>query len=173
MVKISVLGVSKNSFYRSLHVPGVELVLYDKERDMRSFKFDSPVIAHAPCAQWSRLRKFARVNEDEKSLAFFALKAVEVCGGIFEHPHGSMFMRDYIGYDNCYRVNLHQFGFPALKPTLLYFNKVFPVKEPLNFNAVTHKLSNVRYSSRSKTPIEFNKWLIDCIIASGRCEWFK
>lgn len=165
-MRIAVLGVAERSNYHKLHFPGHEIILFDKAKDMRNFQFDSPVIAHPPCAQWSRCRNFAYDNPEEKALAFFCLQAVQVCGGILEHPHGSQFMREFVGFENCISVDQHWWHFPARKRTLLYFSQVKPLSFPLNFDAIKQTSYDLRHDSRSRTTIEFNTWLINCIIHS-------
>lgn len=162
-MKIAVLGVCEKSNYYKVNSPGCELIFYDKAKDMRTFDFSCPVIAHPPCAQWSRVRNFAHDNPEEKKLAHFCLYAVRLCGGILEHPHGSEFMRDVVGYENCISVNQHWWKFPCQKKTLLYFNRCRPLSFPLNFNAVTKTTYDLDHYSRSKTTLEFNTWLVDCI----------
>lgn len=115
MFRIAVLGVDKLSSYHQVNVPGVQLDLYTAQRDMLNFNFDCPVICHPPCAQWSRLRHFANEDSHVKALAFWCLLAVNRCGGILEHPHGSLFMRRHIGYGKCISVNQSWFGFTATK----------------------------------------------------------
>lgn len=166
-MKIAVLGVQPGSNYYKIKLPGVVLDLYDKERDMRTFDFSCPVITHAPCSQWSIMKAFARPNEDEKQLAFFALKAVHICGGIFEHPFKSSFFRDYVpDMYHAQKVYQSNFGFKAPKPTILYCNGVKLLPEPLTFAPVKQRTSAINGAYRAKTPMQFNLWLINSIITS-------
>lgn len=174
-MKIAILCAAETGNYPYLSNK-YNLEIFTKEKDCRNFKFDCPVITHAPCAQWSRLKGFARSNEDEKNLAWFCKKAVDTCGGIFEHPSDSSFFRE----SNCeiskiYSVNLSWFGYMARKKTLLYYNQVSLLSHPLSFNAITHQLSTnkngrslpeIKQSERHITPLEFNEWLIQSIIHS-------
>lgn len=164
-MKIAILGVAPKSNYKLIKLPGLELDLYDEERDLRNFDYSCPVITHAPCAQWSRLRKQARVNEEQRQLAFFCYDAVRRCGGIFEHPSGSQFMREVIGYKNCISVDQHWWNYPTRKRTYLYFNGFGQVATPLNFDHYRTTLDKVNPGDRSTTTMTFNLWLIFCIIA--------
>src|SRR5882724_6510995 len=90
MIPIAVLCVnSTRSSYRLC--PGLEL--YDITRDAYTFTSHCPVITHAPCPTWSRLRHFANFNQRSHDLAYFCLEKVLQNGGIFEHPYGSSFFK--------------------------------------------------------------------------------
>lgn len=162
-MKIAVLGVCASSSYFDLVVPGADLVLFDKEKDMLNFDFDMPVICHPPCAQWSRLKHFSIPNSEDKALAFWCKLAVEKCGGILEHPHGSSFMRCHVGYGKCISVNQSWFGFPARKPTLLFPVKVQLNSFPLNFDSVNPKAMQMHSSVRSRSTLAFNRWLVESV----------
>ena len=84
------LCAAPQSYYWS--IPGLQI--YDRQRDARSFQGSQPVIAHAPCAQWSKLKAFAAVDPGEKDLAWFCFKKWVANGGIFEHPEGSSFFHE-------------------------------------------------------------------------------
>lgn len=159
-MRIAVLGVAVGSNWFSISIPGVELDLFTAERDMLDFDFGCPVIAHPPCAQWSRLRAFSKPDSDTKALAFWCKLAVDRCGGILEHPHGSLFMRQHVGYSKCSSVNQSWFGFPGRKPTLLYCNKVRLLSHPLSFDVPpVRNISDLSSSLRSLCSVEFNTWL--------------
>jgi hypothetical protein len=82
---VTVLFTCKGSAYAALS--GVET--YGRERDARTWPGGTPVIAHPPCAQWGRLRKLARIDEEEKALGPWAARMVRANGGVLEHPAGS------------------------------------------------------------------------------------
>lgn len=105
------------------------LDVYNEARGARSFPGGTPVIAHPPCAQWGRLRYFARNDPTEKGLAVFAVNQVRRWGGVLEHPFASTLWkeqglpepgrRDSFGGFTL-PVNQNWFGHRARKPTLLY-----------------------------------------------------
>lgn len=165
-MQIAVLGVCAQSTYHQVHVPGAELILFDKQRNMLNFDFSMPVICHPPCQQWSRNRTFAHPDEVEKSLAFWCLLAVTRCGGILEHPHGSLFMRNHVGYSRCVSVNQSWFGFPARKSTLLYCNRTRLESFPLSFDLPATSVTDLHSSVRSRSTLSFNTWLVESVVKS-------
>jgi len=165
---VSILCIEEKSNYRL--IPGLDL--WDKDRNAYNFSGGQPVITHAPCAQWSRMKAFARSNKAEKELAYFCFEQVQKNGGIFEHPSGSSFFR-VINADRkkIRSVNQCWWGFPAQKKTLLYFNQVEPLSFPVNFNAVEYMISTpknkhgrnlpeMKKAERSLMPLSFCQWLV-------------
>jgi hypothetical protein len=66
-------------------IPGCDV--YDQVRDARTFGLDCPVVAHPPCAQWSRwLYRLSKPRQSEKDLGPWAVEVVRRCGGVLEHP---------------------------------------------------------------------------------------
>lgn len=156
---ISILCVHPRSNY--FKVPGLDC--WDIKRDAYNFIGKNPVITHAPCAQWSKLKAFANINEYEKGLANFCFDKVLENGGIFEHPAGSSFWK-YRGVSNqVVSVNQFWFGFPTEKRTYLYFSKCAPIEMPLNFNAVERKFQNLTNKQRSESTPQFIEWCVSCI----------
>ena len=90
MKKITVLCTTENSIYKKL---GMDC--YDKNRDAYSYKGKGPVIAHPPCAQWSRLKKFAKKDTMSKLLLHHCMQIVRTNGGVVEHPAGSELIKYY------------------------------------------------------------------------------
>ena len=86
-MRIAALYVETNGAYFGL--PDVEL--WDEARDARRYAGPYPVVAHPPCARWSRLAKFCearyglKVGDDGGCFAA-ALAAVRNWGGVIEHP---------------------------------------------------------------------------------------
>ena len=170
---ISVLCAKRNSLYKQ--IPGIDV--WDEDRDAYFFTGSNPVITHAPCAQWSRMRNFAKNNADQKELAYFCLTKVIRNGGIFEHPSGSAFFKQAGITKNIYSVDQVWWGFPARKRTYLFFHKVKPISFPILTAVPTHvvgvssKLSpqqrllrrNLPKGERSTTVLPFANWMINCI----------
>lgn len=157
---INVLCVSDDSVYKSL--PGIEV--WDRARDAYNFKGSEPVITHAPCAQWSRMREFAKEDQYEKMLAHYCYRKVIENGGIFEHPCGSSFFRQSdVDMTNVYSVDQSWFGFPARKRTWLYFSKCKPLAMPIMLDIPKVRVQDMSYLDRSKTTLQFAVWLINCV----------
>jgi hypothetical protein len=81
--RVAILFARARSVYYG--IPGCDV--FDQIRDARTFGLDSPVVAHPPCAQWSRwLFRLAKPRQSEKDLAPWAVDVVRRCGGVLEHP---------------------------------------------------------------------------------------
>ena len=164
---ISVLCAKKNSIYKT--IPGVDV--WDEERDAYYFTGSNPVITHAPCAQWSRMKAFANDNPDQKELAYHCLKYILRNGGIFEHPESSSFFREAGITKGIYSVDQVWWGFPARKRTKLFFSKCKPLAMPILTYVPTIRVGSRRgkkdpempKSQRSTTVLAFAQWMIDCI----------
>jgi hypothetical protein len=91
MRKIQALFVDPRGIYPGLL--GSENC-WDEKRDAREYDGSDPVIAHPPCARWSRLAEsvYARTKKDEHrpgndgNCFKCALADVLSCGGVLEHP---------------------------------------------------------------------------------------
>lgn len=79
------------ALYVEAHGPYPRLVAdwWDRERDAKRYSGPYPVIAHPPCAGWSRLRAFSKAGPGDRVLAICALASVRYFGGVLEHPAGS------------------------------------------------------------------------------------
>lgn len=170
---IAVLCAAPGSHY--YEIPGLDV--YDRDRDARSFIGSVPIIAHPPCAQWSRLRMFARVDPGTKALANWCYDRWLCNGGVFEHPVSSLVWKEFDwSAGRLYKVDLKDFGFGARKTTILAFRKCGPSSMPISFDAITHIVSGgskgaKRARSRglsikwdaNVTPLLFDQWLVDSI----------
>lgn len=155
--------------------------VWDKERDARNWLGGTPVVAHPPCGQWGRLRQFARVDLEEKSLAVLAVLAVRQNGGVLEHPKGSLLWkhcglplpgeRDKFG-GYTFPVLQQWWGHRAEKATWLYIVGVEPDSLPqvplvlgeathvIQTRKTIHHLPHVPKKERHRTPPTFASWLI-------------
>jgi len=136
---------------------------WDINMNVKNFNNNYPVITHSPCAQWSRLKHFAKVNLDEKELSYLCYNFVQSNGGIFEHPAGSSFFKYINQPKKTISVNQSWFGFPAQKRTYLYFNNCYPDQLPLCFDAIQNSVSNLSQFNRSFTTLTFASWLTTSI----------
>jgi hypothetical protein len=135
-VTVAALYVDPHGVYANL--PGVEV--WDEARDARRYAGPWPVVAHPPCARWSRLAGFTEARfgykrgEDGGCFAA-ALEAVRTWGGVLEHPafsaawakydlprptwHGGWTTSLLDGGASCY-VEQGRYGLPVKKATWLY-----------------------------------------------------
>lgn len=136
---VAALYVEPNGVYAGL--PGVEL--WDEARDARLYAGPWPVVAHPPCARWSRLAGFTQFRfglkrGDDGGCFKAALHAIRTYGGVLEHPAYSDAWRafhlprptvregwtlDLDGGASCY-VEQGRFGLPVKKATWLYAYRV-------------------------------------------------
>jgi hypothetical protein len=134
-VTVAALYVDPDGVYANL--PDVEL--WDEQRDARLYAGPWPVVAHPPCARWSRLAGFTEsrfgLKRGEDGGCFeAALAAVRRFGGVLEHPAYSaawarygllkpIFYGDWTlgmeGDASCY-VEQGRYGLPVKKATWLY-----------------------------------------------------
>jgi hypothetical protein len=133
---IAALFVEKNGAYADL--PGVDL--WDESRDARLYEGPWPIVAHPPCARWSRLAGFTEARfglkrGDDGGCFAAALAAVRRYGGVLEHPaytsawrhYGLPVPRSSVGWTSdlfdggwsCY-VEQGRYGLPVKKATWLY-----------------------------------------------------
>jgi hypothetical protein len=133
---VAALYVDPNGVYAGL--PGVEV--WDEKRDARRYAGPWPVVAHPPCARWSRLAGFTEARfgykrgEDGGCFAA-ALASVRRFGGVIEHPADSRAFYNFglpipgragewtgtlldEGW-SCY-IEQGRYGFPVRKATWLY-----------------------------------------------------
>lgn len=87
---VAVLFARADSVYKTM--PGCDV--FDIERDARTWRGGTPVVAHPPCRQWGKLRQFAHGDAAEKQLARLAVLQVRSFGGVLEHPAESTLWAD-------------------------------------------------------------------------------
>jgi len=174
---VSVLFVRKNSIYKQLSVD-----CWDIDRNALLWPGGNPAIFHPPCRLWSRLKGLSRADESEKMLATWSVDQVRTWGGVLEHPKSSALWQyaglplgnsvdKYGGFT--LSVDLHWFGFPARKPTLLYIVGLSPASipaYPISFNAIERVIygptgrpggKELSKAMRDKTPPLMATWLIN------------
>ena len=185
---MAVLYAERGSVYHGFE--GVDV--YDIERDARDYYGPHPVVAHPPCAAWSRLKGLAKPRlEIARYLGHHAVECVDQFGGALEHPaHSSLWdaARLPIPGESSERgctiaVKQTWFGGPVEKPTWLYVARCRPADlppVPYSLAPPTHCVDSssrnrpgrkVRYlpkSRRASTPKRMAEWLIDAAIVSGQ-----
>ena len=131
-IRVAALYVQPNGCYYGL--PDVDP--WDEARDARKYAGPHPVVAHPPCARWSRYwfggpMWIAKGNEpkklgDDGGCFAAALDAVRRFGGVLEHPaHSHAWGRFALNYPpdaggwTC-RVEQGHYGHKARKATWLY-----------------------------------------------------
>jgi hypothetical protein len=155
---------------------------WPESRDVRTFDGRSPVVAHPPCGQWGRLRKAARVCQEEKALGPLCVEIVRRNGGVLEHPSYStlwleMGMPRPGSRDDHGGVTLPVvqwfWGHRAAKATWLYIVgcRLDSVPEmPFKLGEPTHRCAGrsdrartkpeIGRKERERTPVEFAIWLV-------------
>lgn len=142
---VAALFVDPRGVYANL--PGVEL--WDEARDARLYAGPFPVVAHPPCARWSRLAGFTEARfgykQGEDGGCFeAALDAVQRFGGVLEHPAYSAAFRAFelphpvtrTGWTSdlwdrgasCY-IEQGRYGAPVKKATWLYVVGIEPLPQ--------------------------------------------
>lgn len=133
---VAALYVDPNGVYAGL--PDVDV--WDEARDARLYAGPLPVVAHPPCARWSRLAAFTQARfgykiGDDGGCFESALASVRQWGGVLEHP---AYSRAWARYDlprpthhagwtsslldggaSCY-IEQGRYGLPVKKATWLY-----------------------------------------------------
>lgn len=161
MIQIAVLCVdSTRSAYRLIE--GLEL--FTKEKDAYTFSGSHPVITHAPCPTWSRLKHFAKYDKLQHELAYFCWEKMLQNGGIFEHPYGSSFFKT-VSADMSKLITIDQsmFGHQMRKRTWLYFHNIQALPIPCRSKPLNKKHDHVSKFHREETPLRFAKYLVNCI----------
>ena len=151
------------------------------ERDARLYEGPWPVVAHPPCADWSRLRGMAKHVPGRRECAPRAVEQVRRWGGVLEHPAwsglwGEMGLPLPGGLPDQHggwslAVNQVSWGHCANKPTWLYFvgvgrELVTPLRGGVPTHAVTtssravDRLKKCSSLAARLTPPDFASWLV-------------
>lgn len=166
-VTISVLCVRHNSVYFQLE--GCDC--FDSLRNAFTFQGGTPVVAHPPCASWSRLRRFSKPTPMSECLGPWCISQVRLNGGVLEHPAQSSLWphmhlpmpgcRDAWGFTFC--VDQHWFGHQSRKRTWLYIVGVSPKAlppVPLKLHGALPPVDEASHAIRDGTPRPFAEWLV-------------
>ena len=172
--RVAVLCATKTSVYKQLD--GVDV--YDRERDILTWPGGQPVVAHPPCGQWGRLRRFAHRDLHDKALAPLCIMLARWYGGVVEHPAFSTLWQ-YMGlpkpghwdaHGRTIGVSQFWFGHRAEKKTWLYIVGADVPSLPFAMGdapAVVEHDTNCRHDrpvipdwQRAATPLRFAEWLV-------------
>jgi hypothetical protein len=171
MTRVSILCAAPNSVYWDMS----GLDVYDMSRDARTFKGDTPVVAHPPCRAWSAFCGHqAKPLPGEKELGIWCCDQVIACGGILEQPaHSRLFSAGQLPLPNgssddmLWSAEVWQawWGFPFKKATWLCFSGISrrTVEFPLRLH--DPRGDRQRWNTKSKhqraaTCREFAEWLV-------------
>ncbi len=137
---VAALYVDPKGVYAGL----TDVEVWDEARDARLYQGPWPVVAHPPCARWSRLAgfteaRFGHKRGEDGGCFEAALRAVREFGGVLEHPAHSDAWKRYelprpassVGWTTsmtdggaaCY-VEQGRYGLPVKKATWLYAHGV-------------------------------------------------
>lgn len=178
---IAALFVDAKGCYAGL--PDVDA--WDLQRDARNYAGPHPVVAHPPCARWSRMAglaewKYGKQRGDDGGCFAFALEAVRKYGGVLEHPASSAAFRAFrlpkpegsawqLQMDGTAVAQVDQgaFGCPVPKRTWLYvagvpFDKLPAISRSREIGVGWERIGK---RTRSMTPLPFRDLLIS--IANG------
>lgn len=158
MTHVAALYVLPNGCYSSLE--GVDP--WPEHRDARKYSGPHPVVAHPPCARWSRLaglveHVYGFKKGDDGGTFASALASVRKYGGVLEHPaesaawpahdlprpaHGA-WIRTFCG-GWVTQVAQSTYGHRAIKMTWLYYvGKCAPPQLDWSVAPHTHRVSDV------------------------------
>jgi hypothetical protein len=182
---VAALYVDERGPYVSM--PGVDA--WTEARDARRYQGPAPVVAHPPCADWSRLRGMAKHVPGRRELAPLAVWQVRACGGVLEHPAWSALWSE-MGLPRpgelpdawggwAIEVGQVSWGHQAAKPTWLYLVGIDRCNVvPRQGGTPTHVVTtSARGSSRllklgsraaRLTPPDFAAWLVSLAVDARR-----
>ena len=169
MTAPAVLYARRTSVYKTMCAD-----VYDEERDARSFHRSCPVVAHPPCRGWGRLRGMSCHTPEELDLGRHAVRTVQRCGGVLEHPaHSRLWPAcglpdpgagpdDHGGWT--LPVDQSWWGHRAPKATWLYIVGVSaddlpPI--PFHLGTAAGRVEAMGRAEREATPPAFARWLLE------------
>lgn len=182
---VAALFVEADGVYAD--VPYVDL--WDEASDARLYMGPWPVVAHPPCARWSRLAGFTEARHglkrgDDGGCFYSALDAVRTYGGVLEHPaysaawdafglpepksRGGWTQSLFDGGASCY-VEQGRYGAPVKKATWLYAYGVelpklrwgyTPDQNGPDSGGMDEWRKRISYQDASRTPTEFRDELL-------------
>lgn len=177
MRTVAALYVDPNGPYPKLE--GVEC--WDESRDARGYEGPHPVVAHPPCAPWSRMRWLCKNRSEKRDCAIRAITQVRNNGGVLEHPESTA-LWSALGlprpgksdqWGSTWYVRQVSWGHQCVKPTWIYVVGVSDdaVRAGLRFGGnPTHcvcsgpgqlvKLPVAHATMRSRSPLAFAEWLV-------------
>lgn len=166
---VAALFVDPRGVYADLS--GVEI--WDEARDARLYDGPWSVVAHPPCNRWSRLSA-GRLRGQDGGCFAAALAAVRQYGGVLEHPAvsqawpafglcrptGPAWTRSFDDPGWTCEVDQSLWGYPARKPTWLYYVGESPPAMPAHYPRHSRSCADVWSGRRSRTPPAFRDLLI-------------
>jgi hypothetical protein len=179
---IAALFVERGGVYWDL--PGVDA--WDEQRDARLYAGPWPVVAHPPCARWSKLAHIhkhvpGREIGNDNGCFETALEAVRKWGGVLEHPEGSAAWRAFglqspsrawrrTVFDAGWVAEVEQgnYGHRARKATWLYAFGVVPPSLDWSTQPgqMTVDFMSGKGKERRSTPLPFRDLLLSIAAAA-------
>lgn len=171
MRTIAVLCAGPRSIYKGM----MDIEVYDKVRDARTFLGGMPVLAHPPCRAWSAYCAHqAKPEPGEKDLGPMCVEWLRRDGGILEHPaHSRLFdfcklpRPGVTSRADIWTAEVLQawWGDTRTKTTWLCFFGIRPnlVSVPLKLHdpkGDRRRWQVMSHAQRSATVPEFAKWLV-------------
>lgn len=176
---VSVLCTSHKTPYKHL----VNVHVFDRRTDARTYTGGEPVVAHPPCRSWSvYTRHQSTPAKGEKALGVWCAEQVRMNGGILEQPaHSKLWqaaclpMPGRVDDPLSWSMEVCQewWGCPMIKRTWLYFAGIKPkqVHMPFTLHMIHRNQStwaNLTPHQRSATPTRLAEWLVALARASTR-----
>ena len=153
--------VRVDSVYKRL-LPGRT---YDIHKPAYLLPVGVKAIYHPPCRAWGNYAHLAKPRPGEKDLALWAMDRVRRFGGILEHPKTSRLWQYLMPGDNTVAINQCDFGHGALKPTLLFYNRLGAMPPLPSPRPPTNTVENMNVKEREETPVDLAEWLVSWLIA--------
>jgi hypothetical protein len=144
---------------------------WPRSRNAMEWDGPGPAIAHPPCGHWGRYH--AVCKQPGKECGPVAFAQIRRWGGVLEHPAHSHLFRAMLAPDpgpqidfwggQTLLIDQADFGFPAHKPTWLYFvnARLLPLPPPSPRRTRTVECLSV--FQRSKTPEDLVSWLAESL----------